>query len=206
VGGTGLYHKHALSTDPRLHLPPNPELRAKAETKTLSELQSWLAEIDSQALAEMTDSDRKNPRRLIRAIEKAAADPLPQLQPVDFPTQINQLSLGLELPLPAIESKIHQRVKQRFQQGALSEIEALRQQFSDRSLSVFSATGVKQIADYLDGEITQDQALIDWALREFQYAKRQLTWFRKQPPQAWLSADDPDKNRQASEMIYDWLG
>lgn len=200
VGGTGLYHDRLFETDPQLHIGPNEEVRTKAESMSVEQLQQWLQEIDVEKFAAMNNSDQSNPRRLIRAIEvaldkTATRDPDARQARPEF---AHHIYLGITDNLDSIERRIQQRVMTRFEQGAIEEVQHLIEQYPDWSLPAFSATGVKELKQFLDGEITQDQCLAAWTLREFQYAKRQLTWWRAKSVR-WY--DITDKNRYTSAYV-----
>jgi tRNA dimethylallyltransferase len=198
IGGTGLYHDRLFETDPQLHVAPNDDVRTKAEAMSVEELQSWLREINSEKLAEMNNSDRNNPRRLARAIEIAMGHISTQL--TNSKKNIVHQYVGLNDSLVNIEHKISLRVVDRFEHGAVEEVKRLTEKYSDWSLPAFSATGVKEIKSYLDKEISRKECLKAWSLREFQYAKRQLTWY-KQKSVEWFGVTKKDWRQQAIEYI-----
>ncbi len=196
VGGTGLYHDRLFETDPQLHIDPNQETRAKAEAMSVEELQAWLEEIDSEKLEAMNNSDRNNPRRLVRAIEIILAEP--NSTPTSFSKKTNQTYVGLTDDLEKIEHKIALRVTERFEHGAVEEVQHLLGKYQDWSLPAFSATGVKEIAAYVKKVISQEECLKAWTLREFQYAKRQITWWQNKPVK-WFDIGKKDWQQQAIE-------
>jgi len=86
--------------------------------------------------------------------------------------------------------------------GAISEVEALLARGLDRALPVMRAIGVRQIADYLAGECSLEQAKMSAAQATRNYAKRQFTWFRRQPPSEWTRFTDDDyKSNNLGEII-----
>lgn len=198
VGGTGLYHDRLFETDPQLHIGPNEEVRTKAKKMSVEKLQAWLHELNAEKLAEMNNSDRNNPRRLVRAIEIAVATLNSKLP--SFEKSANHTYVGLQDDLANIEHKIALRVTDRFEHGALEEVKGLVKKYSDWSLPAFSATGVKEVASYLNKETSREECLKAWTLREFQYAKRQLTWYRQKPVQ-WFEISKKDWQQEAIEYI-----
>lgn len=187
IGGTGLYHQHLFNTDENLFVPPNQEIREKAHNMSVQELQQWLLETDKEKLESMNNSDMNNPRRLTRAIEILAG--IPETIDVEsLPTEVERVTFGMQEKLEELESKIKERVIQRFDQGAVSEVERLLQVCKTNNFPVCSTLGVSDIRDFLDGKVSEEVCKDNWALHEFQYAKRQLTWFNKQQDIIWLDS------------------
>ena len=188
VGGTGLYHKHLFSDDETPQVPQDLTIRCKAENMLVADLQQWLAEIDSSRLEQMNDSDRENSRRLTRAIEvetwlkqnkKSSTDRLkPSDSAVAWSKVENQVEF-LSAPLELIEKRIEQRVEKRFASGAIQEVENLLKHKLPASAPVLTTLGVPEIRSFLNGEVSAENCQKLWALHEFQYAKRQLTWWKK---------------------------
>lgn len=193
VGGTGLYHQQLFSSDEKLYVPPNEDVRRTAEKLSVSELSEWLFKVDPEALVQMTDSDVDNPRRLVRAIEKTlwtkryfAPKSMEENQYKNPLSECEIITFGMQLPLETIQEKIMQRVCERFELGAVAEVKKLERICENSNAPVFSTLGVPEISEFLSGELTQAECQNKWALHEFQYAKRQLTWFRKQESTTWL--------------------
>ncbi len=183
VGGTGLYHRHLFSDDPLLAVPPNPILRASLEKLSIDSLQKRLEKINSEKLAQMNVSDRVNKRRLMRAIEVASAtfEFAPGSVQHDKEIHLSNIQVKqifLTLPLSEIEEKITHRVHERFAGGAIEEVKRLLNLSLPPSAPVLSTLGVPEISQYLQEKITAKQCQSLWALHEYQYAKRQLTWWK----------------------------
>lgn len=189
VGGSGLYHRQLYSTDPNLYVPPNEFVRKKAQKLSVTELQEWLQSVDSQRLKQMNNSDIQNPRRLVRAIEIAIGRPhaegiinLPQKDTF----QVTQF--GLTLPLQVLEKRITQRVLQRVKSGAIQEAMKLQTYCASDSHPICKTLGLSDIFSHLNGQLSIDECVSDWSLHEYQYAKRQLTWFQKNKGIIWLDS------------------
>lgn len=184
VGGTGMYHEHLFSTDALLDIPPNPELRKATALLTLEQLQ---AEVQSQTIEgwqQMNESDRQNPRRLIRALEKAEQkEPLSSAQLPFSLAAITHITVGLRDTPERLSERIASRVQERFQAGVVAEVEKLVATYDEVSwkLPAFSSTGCKEVRMYLDEKITIEELKELWHRRELQYAKRQLTWWKAHP-------------------------
>ncbi len=186
VGGTGLYHKHLFSDDVTPQIPQDLTMRRKAENMSVADLQRWLAEIDSARLEQMNDSDRENSRRLLRAIEVATWQKKhgsgSLTKSTNSPMLWSQVDNHVELvtaPLELIEKRIKQRVEKRFASGAIQEVKNLLKLKLPASAPVLTTLGVPEIRSYLNGEISAENCQQLWALHEFQYAKRQMTWWKK---------------------------
>ena len=188
VGGTGLYHKHLFSDDSTPQIPQDLIFRKKAEKLSVENLQQWLAEIDSMRLDQMNESDRENPRRIIRAIEvatwqkKHGDSPHGESKSSESPIIWSQVENQVEFltaPLEIIKERIEQRVQRRFISGAVEEVQDLLELNLPDSSPVLTTLGVPEIRQYLDGSISADDCKKLWSLHEFQYAKRQLTWWKK---------------------------
>lgn len=193
VGGTGLYHKHFFGRDKRLYIPPNKEIRTKANSMSLSELQHWLVKENYNKFNEMNNSDKNNPRRLIRAIEILLGEPKKQSQSI-LPEDILLTTIALKVNLDKTKEKIKLRVRNRFENGAVAEVKHLINEVSkDNDLPVFTSLGVVDILDFISGKVDKQVCIDNWSLHEFQYAKRQLTWFKKLPDVIWL--DDLQKKQ-----------
>lgn len=148
VGGTVLYIKSLLHPPETLHIPQNPKLRKELEKLSVKQLQERLGK------KILNESDFKNPRRLIRAIEVADSKPFP----IDRPN-LNYQIINLTGPADWINGKIGERVDDRLKLGAAEEAKRFPNS---------TALGVKEI---------QDPNL--WKLHERQYAKRQITFIKK---------------------------
>ena len=192
VGGTGLYVKWLL-TGLTAQPSADPVWRAAAEKMNLAALQTQLQQLDAARFAALTESDRQNPRRLIRAVELVRAPPSPAesaasdvqaLEPTAAPA-------CLSLPTPLLWQRIESRVAAMFDQGLLEEARQLRGSFPQLSASAQQAIGYAEAFAVLDGGLTEQAARERIAIRTRQLAKRQLTWFKHQSAVAWVDADAP---------------
>ncbi len=212
VGGTGLYHRQLFNQDVQLELAPNFELRANAEALPVIELQEWLAKLDAAKLAALNNSDKQNPRRLIRAIEvaehsKVGLQPEPPSKSLIDDSEIRHLQIGLVDELENIAVKIQQRVEERLRLGMIAEVEKLLSEYSptDWELPAFSATGYKEVRAYLADQLDLSQMKELWCRRELQYAKRQLTWWKKESGITWFHVSLPNWQENANQVVKNWL-
>ncbi len=193
VGGTGLYHYHLFNEKIGAKPGVNLELRSQLKKLSVPELQGRVQSLDAQlgsdVFNQLNQSDRANPRRLIRAIEVATSgarkagtgEKNGKKNSVTTITPTTHQTLFLSVNLTVLEDRIRKRVAKRFAGGAVGEVEKLLQ-FFDSGCPAASATGVPELSAYLRGELTAKECQALWTLREFQYAKRQLTWWKKYLP------------------------
>ncbi len=182
VGGTGLYVKALTHGIPTMSVPINQLLRKELSSLSIEHLGLQLKSLNPAKLATMNNSDANNSRRLIRAIEIeifSQANPIPESVPVRTAALIRPKLIGLKYSdLSLQRTKIHQRVLERLELGAIAETQMLLNQY-DPGLQSMSAIGYKSIASFLNGKISKDQMIGEWVHDEMAYAKRQLTWFKK---------------------------
>lgn len=194
VGGTGLYTQALLLNPDQLTIAPNQELRTELESLSLTKVQEKLLSINPYHPIQHNLSDWHNPRRLQRLIEIELTKQ--HTQPVDMTHLADQLSLdtqqltihwtGLTAPIEYLETRIRARIDQRIAQGAIHEVERLVNLYPDQKLPAFTTTGFKEISAYLSGQIETPELKNLWFTRERQYAKRQLTWFKKRQGIEWF--------------------
>ncbi len=213
VGGTGLYHEHLFTTDPRLFIPPQPELRAELESKSVLELQEILAKIAPTHLENMNNSDRNNPRRLLRAIEvekvlptirteSSAATQASQSSEfsdssakktlADSPTEApKHVYLGLHLSAETLQQRIATRVADRFKNGAVAEVRAVLESGKTLTHQAMTTLGFAEIQKYLNHEVSEQECMELWTQADYSYSKRQLTWWKKYGAVTWFEKESP---------------
>ncbi len=172
VGGTALYHKQLLQSDPRLRVMPNELLRAELDELSVEQLQARLATHNVQRLELMNNSDRFNPRRLIRAIEQESAQIVLSDSEVVLP---RQEFLSISSPASVLKERITQRVRERFTTGAVAEVQSVLQ-LPIVAEQLQTACGFAEISQYLADEIDEATCLESWTQRELQYSKSQKKW------------------------------
>ncbi|KXK08936.1 MAG: tRNA dimethylallyltransferase [Microgenomates bacterium OLB22] len=183
VGGSYLYLKHVLDgfhqTD-----EPDPIRRVELDLLTIEELQRISKEDYGEQFDKLNQSDRHNPRRLIRLIEKG--DSVGEWQP-------GLLEQGFELYIYEgryiqdrikRQEQIMKRVLSRIEQGAVEETKKLLERYHHTAPGL-NTLGYTQINNYLQGRCSKQQMIVDWVTAEIQYAKKQLTFMRKDPRITW---------------------
>lgn len=193
VGGTGYYLYHLLYGVPKIDVPQDWSFRNGLSHKTVEELQNLLIEKDKKTYATMNESDRFNPRRLIRRLEILEFGGALVAKPTT-PSLLSRLcnpggwqmdNLKIK-PIPFFhsdskdkETKIRNRVISRIEQGAIEETQTLLASGYTVDDPGLNAIGYRQIADYLTDKITKEQMIEQWITKEMQYSKRQKTFFTK---------------------------
>ncbi len=185
VGGTLLYHQRVLENNDLTQVPPDDNVRFAAENMTVTEIQAWLQKVNQADFASLNESDRQNPRRLVRKLEiaiyqKIHEEDLFQTESVE---QKEHVYLQPKFDLNDLPEKITQRVKERFANGALEEVKVIinknAEVLSSKQWLSRMPLGFVEIARYLAGEISVSECQKLWALHEWQYAKRQMTFLKK---------------------------
>ena len=186
VGGTGLYIRTLL--DGIAPVPAiDPAVRAQVRRATVEENRTRLAALDPVAAERLGPSDSA---RIARALEVAVSTgrPLHQWQAGREGGIGGEVELAALVLLPP-RDWLYRRCDQRFaamiDQGAVEEVEALLARGLDPGLPVMRGIGVREIAAFLRGEISRDQAIAAGSQATRRYAKRQYTWFAHQPPPEW---------------------
>jgi tRNA dimethylallyltransferase len=193
-GGTGLYFKallEGLGEAP----PANPALRAELEAAPLPAL---LAELREQDPATYDRIDRQNPRRVIRALEviRLTGKPFSAQRAPWTPSLAAPKSDGGE-PRPSpllcvtrspaeLHLRINARVDAMFQRGLVAETEALLKHGLGQNRTAMQALGYRQVVEHLQGVRSLPATIELVKIRTRQFAKRQLTWFRRQLDVRWL--------------------
>jgi tRNA dimethylallyltransferase len=192
AGGTGFYLRAIASGLDTKSLPSDAGVRATIEA-TLAEngVAAAAARLQSLAPSLAGRIDLRNPRRVARALEIAEiAGDVPLPEPLGYPAPVAWL--GLDVPRAVHDRWIADRARAQFEAGLVEEARALRERF-DPALPAFSAIGYAESWALLDGEIDRETAIERDAARNVAFAKRQRTWFRREPEIEWLdpAAGDP---------------
>ena len=206
VGGTGLYLRalfEGLFAGPERSEELRERLRARAGERGPGHLHKILARLDAAAATNIHPNDTS---KLVRAIEVclAARQKMTEMwkQGRDPLQGFRILRLGLNPPRELLYSRINQRAARMFDHGLMEETDRLRQKYGDRARPL-SALGYKQAMQGLRGELTREQAIAAAQQAHRNYAKRQMTWFRREPDVCWIEGfgDDPAIKAQAIERI-----
>lgn len=190
VGGTGLYIKafcEGLDQIPAIPDTVKVKIRQQYELHGLKWLQEQLAIKDPAFLAK---AEAHNPHRLMRALEVLEATGHSILHYQQGTSQVRPfriVKIGLDLPRQQLYRRIDERVLQMMDQGLEEEARSLLRW---RHLSALQTVGYQEMFQYFDASISRERAIELIQQHSRNYAKRQLTWFRRDPDIKWFSPDN----------------
>ncbi|ADG87852.1 tRNA (adenosine(37)-N6)-dimethylallyltransferase MiaA [Thermobispora bispora] len=201
VGGSGLYVRAVLDD---LDFPgTDPEIRARLE-RELAEtgpapLYDRLKRLDPVAAEKILPS---NGRRIVRALEvieltgRPFSASLPEYRAV-YPS----VQIGLAVPRPVLDERIERRVDRMWRAGLVDEVRALLAEGLAEGRTASRALGYAQVLRYLSGEWSEEQAREETIRATRRFARRQESWFRRDPRVIWLPFDAPDLAGRALECV-----
>lgn len=190
VGGTGLYVKtfcEGMDDMPRVEETIRTQVRNEYETKGLDWLQQMVKEVDPLFYEK---GETQNPQRMLRALEVKLSSGKSILELHSSPRLVrdfNIVKIGMELPREQVYQNINNRVDAMMQEGLLQEAKAL---YNYRHLNALQTVGYTEFFDYLDGNFTLEKAVEEIKKNTRHYAKRQLTWFKRDENIKWFSPLD----------------
>ncbi len=190
VGGTGLYVKAVVDNLDIPKVAANPVLRERLEkkmqTEGLGNLAEKLIELDPEAAYII---DLKNPRRVIRALEVAIQTGQPfTAQRKSGAPLFDVLKLGIKISKNKLRKKINLRAKKMIKLGLVREIKKLVARYGETT-KAFEAIGYGEIIDYLKGRCDLATSLAKMESGTIKYAKRQMTWFKKDKKIKWVKSE-----------------
>ncbi len=202
VGGSALYTRAVLD---RFDFPgTDPEVRARWDSELAASgpvaLHARLAEVDPEAAARILPD---NGRRIVRALEvielsgRPFTASLPRLEYAD-PAAVQ---IGVDIDRPTLDRRIAARVEAMFAAGFVAEVEGLLAVGLERGRTAREAIGYRQVAAYLRGESTFDEAREQTVSATRRFARRQDSWFRKDPRIHWVPAEAVDPVEQAMAAL-----
>lgn len=196
VGGTYFYLSYLLYHQILKEHNPDWNLRYELENESVEELENILNDLNKKVYEQMNESDRKNPRRLIRKIEIEKNDI--ELKPQSFEIILGEkLNEKIEIEFIGLKytdkdklvGAIKQKIKKRVEAGAFDEVKNLLKAGYSKNDPGMQTIGYKQIIEYLEGTISREEAVEKWTNKEIQYAKRQYTFMKKNPQILWKHVD-----------------
>ncbi len=199
VGGTGFYIQSIVDGIVLPEIKLNPDFRKKLEKLSLVELQKKLAKADPDRF---TNIDIKNKVRLIRALEIVSE--FGSVPKYEKNPKYNPIQIGLKLDQEKLKEKIVIRLDKRLKKGMLAEAKKLHK--SGLSWKKMESFGLeyKFMALYLQNKISLEEMKNEIINKSCQYAKRQITWFKKDQRIKWFSPKDQPSNT-LRKIISDFL-
>lgn len=198
VGGTGFYIQSVVDNIAIPLVKPDLKLRKKLERKSADELFLMLKKLDPDRAASI---DRKNSRRLIRAIEivKATGKPVPPIKPSGIGHR-SILQIGIKKSRKELKKAIHQRLKRRLKQGLVVEVKKLHK--SSLSWKRLEELGLEYrfIAQYLQNRITYEEMRNKIQKESESFAKKQMTWFKRDKRINWI-----ESSKEAEKLTRNFI-
>lgn len=192
VGGSGLYIQalcEGMDDLPEADPAIREDLKRRLEEDGIESLVAELSRLDSAYAAEV---DVCNPARVMRALEVCLATGRPyseQRRGVVAERPFNIIKVGTEMPRDILYDRINRRVDVMIEDGLIEEARAV---YPKRHLNSLQTVGYRELFDYFDGNITLNEAIDLIKRNSRRYAKRQLTWFRRDEATGWFSPDRLD--------------
>ncbi|MDA2812117.1 tRNA (adenosine(37)-N6)-dimethylallyltransferase MiaA [Nocardiopsis sp. RSe5-2] len=205
VGGSGLYVRAVLD---KLEFPgTDPRVRARLEAELAESgpgpLHARLAERDPAAAEAILPS---NGRRIVRALEviELTGRPFTATLP-DHVSSYPSVQVGLEVPRPELDERIELRVDRMWQAGLVEEVRALEEHGLSEGRTAPRALGYAQVLRFLRGECTEEEAREETVRATRRFARRQESWFRRDPRVQWLPYDAPDLTARALALVEEGI-
>lgn len=199
VGGSGLYVRalcEGMDELPEADEKLREELTRRLQTEGVEPLCEELQQLDPSYYEQV---DRQNPARVLRALEVClqTGQPYSSLRTGERrqrPFRI--IKIGVDLPREELYARIDRRVELMMGEGLEAEARAM---LPHRRLNALQTVGYKELFDYFDGTITRDEAVALIQRNSRRYAKRQLTWFRRDQEVHWFRPDDDERIKEHIE-------
>ena len=191
VGGSGLYVDavlKGLDEFPKVDASVREQLNRVFNEKGLEQLQNQLKELD---LATYNDIAIDNPQRVIRALEVCIGSGTPYStfkNKPKTPRNFIPIKIGINAERSLIYDRINKRVDRMMENGLLEEAQAI---YEHKHLNALQTVGYRELFSYFDGDFTKEFAISEIKKNTRRFAKRQLTWFKKDPDIVWFDAQTP---------------
>jgi tRNA dimethylallyltransferase len=201
TGGSGLYVRAAIDdlefpgTDPGIRARLEEELSATGPAPLYERLRN----LDPAAAENILPS---NGRRIVRALEviELSGRPFSATMP-SFDAIYDSVQIGVEVPRPVLDERIELRVGRMWEAGLVDEVRALVAEGLAEGRTASRALGYAQVLRFLDGEWTEEQARAETVRATRRFARRQESWFRRDPRVVWLPFDAPDLIGRALALV-----
>lgn len=205
AGGTGLYINSIVYNLQFTEVPPSESIRNQLELLSNEELYKELEKVDNTSADKLNINDRK---RVIRALEiyKSTGKTMSEYNK-DFRMEnqdYNLVMIGLNMDRARLYDRINRRVDIMINSGLIDEVKGLLEMGYDKNLVSMQGIGYKEIIMYLEEEISLDESIALIKQKSRNYAKRQLTWFRRDQRIKWMNLDDYSNLEQLSKDIIQY--
>lgn len=202
VGGSALYTRALVD---RFEFPGTDEaLRSRLEAELAdvgpAAMHARLREVDPEAAERILV---ENGRRTVRALEvvELTGRPFSASLPVLEYADPRTVQLGVDIDRPTLDARIEQRVDAMFADGFVAEVERLLAEGLEAGRTASRAIGYREVAAHLRGELSEAEARERTVVATRRFARRQDSWFRKDPRIVWVSYDDPGRVETALAAV-----
>ena len=203
IGGTGFYVQSLVSPPSTMGVGIDRDLRIQIDKMSVDSLKKRLKDLDKKKFESMNNSDRNNPRRLIRAIEIVASQETRNKK--QETRNFDQFWVGLKMPISKLDERIDERVKKRIEEGFEEEFESLvKGVYLKPGTQAGDTLGYKQWWEYEEGKVNKSKALENWVRAESQYARRQMTWFKKRSQIEWFEVEEEKYRETIVKRVKSW--
>lgn len=199
VGGTGLYVDSLIYNIDYPEIEFDEEYRKQLEQRVekegLQTLYEEAIQIDKQAMEKISSNDQKRILRVLEVYHQTGKTKTEQeIESRKQEVPYDYYVYALNMPREILYNRINRRVDIMVEQGLIDEVKGITKKYEEYPTSM-QALGYKEIKEYLDGVLTKEEAIEKVKQETRRYAKRQLTWFRKNKQTIWLEAlGDRQKN------------
>jgi tRNA dimethylallyltransferase len=201
VGGTGLYGRAVLDD---LEIPGRyPEVRAALEERAALDLDALYVELEALDPVAATRVERTNERRVVRALEVTLGSGRPFSSYGEGlmtygPVRVAQV--GLEVELEVLDERIEARFRRWMEEGLLDEVRGLLERPGGLGRTARQAVGYREMLAHLEDEVPLEECVRDAITQSRRLARRQRSWFRRDPRVEWFS-DPGDARRRLVEVL-----
>ncbi len=201
VGGSGLYLRAALDV---MDFPgTDRSVRHRLESELAADgpqaLHDRLGQVDPAAAARILPT---NGRRIVRALEVVEITGRPFAAALPDPAYRRPaVQIGLEAPREVLDERIARRVDRMWEAGLVDEVRRLQEQGLREGRTASRALGYQQVLDFLAGACSEHEAREETVRATRRFARRQESWFRRDPRVCWLPHDVPDLVRRAISLV-----
>ncbi len=197
VGGTGLYVDSLIYGIDYQEIQYDEEYRKQLENIDLEELYKQAITIDSEAMKKISKNDRKRISRILE-IYKATGKNKTEQEKLSRQNEVkyNYKVFAINMEREKLYERINKRVDIMIKQGLIEEVKELLKKYNEFPTAM-QGLGYKEVVEYLNGKITEEEMIEKIKLETRRYAKRQITWFKKNKETIWLDGlKDKNENIQ----------
>ncbi|MDC0336552.1 tRNA (adenosine(37)-N6)-dimethylallyltransferase MiaA [Pseudodesulfovibrio sp.] len=206
VGGTGMYLKSLLSG-----IAPIPEIpdvirqsvQARIKTEGPQKLHTELQDADPEYAAKIHPNDtQRNARAAEVLLATGKSMTWWHTNSEHTPAPYSALKIGMQITLDELEPHLAKRIGSMLEHGAVDEAKQAMEQCDDPQAPGWTGIGCAELLAYLRDEMTLDEAQYKWVKNTRAYAKRQITWFKKENDINWFA---PGDNEPIADLVESWL-